>query len=94
MMIDRYSIALFLVFSYLVGLLDASAGDADPRYRFFAYASYKFVYGRKKEIKFPTIRGKLLWPSVLFDKKNYTWLLIFDKDMLKDLETLSGPVKL
>ncbi|KAK8261394.1 hypothetical protein V6Z12_D13G184200 [Gossypium hirsutum] len=33
MMIDRYSIALFLVFSYLVGLLDASAGDADPRYR-------------------------------------------------------------
>ncbi|MFQ6650651.1 hypothetical protein Gotur_022056 [Gossypium turneri] len=65
MMIDRYSIALFLVFSYLVGLLDASAGDADPRYRFFAYASYKFVYGRKKEIKFPTIRGKLLSCKVL-----------------------------
>ncbi|KAK8507468.1 hypothetical protein V6N12_072726 [Hibiscus sabdariffa] len=33
MMIDRYSIALFLVFSCLVGALDASAGDADPLYR-------------------------------------------------------------
>ncbi|XP_039002617.1 post-GPI attachment to proteins factor 3-like [Hibiscus syriacus] len=33
MMIYRYSIALFLVFSFLVGALDASAGDADPLYR-------------------------------------------------------------
>ncbi|XVE52893.1 hypothetical protein DITRI_Ditri02bG0160700 [Diplodiscus trichospermus] len=33
MMIDRYSIAFFLLFSFLFGVLDASAGDADPRYR-------------------------------------------------------------
>ncbi|KAA3486618.1 post-GPI attachment to proteins factor 3-like [Gossypium australe] len=67
MMIDRYSIALFLVFSHLVGLLDASAGDADPRYR-------------KKEINFPTTRGKLLWLSARFDKKPYLFLMILTRE--------------
>lgn len=33
MMIDRYWIAFFLVISCVVGVLDASAGDADPQYR-------------------------------------------------------------
>ncbi|XP_052208243.1 uncharacterized protein LOC127812025 [Diospyros lotus] len=32
-MIDRYWIGFFVVLSHLVGVLDASAGDADPLYR-------------------------------------------------------------
>ncbi|GLT71217.1 hypothetical protein SLA2020_432510 [Shorea laevis] len=32
-MIDRYSITFYLVLSCAVGVLDAGAGDADPRYR-------------------------------------------------------------
>ncbi|KAJ4705837.1 Post-GPI attachment to proteins factor 3 [Melia azedarach] len=32
-MTNRYWVASFVVFSCLVGILDASAGDADPRYR-------------------------------------------------------------
>lgn len=32
-MANRNWVALFMVFSCLVGVLDASAGDADPLYR-------------------------------------------------------------
>ena len=34
MMVDRYRYAFFAVFLYLVRVFEASAGDADPLYRF------------------------------------------------------------
>ncbi|RVW93437.1 hypothetical protein CK203_034997 [Vitis vinifera] len=33
MMVDRYWIAFFAVFVYLVRVFEASVGDADPLYR-------------------------------------------------------------